>query len=237
MSSAVALRSDGRYQALVAGSAVALTGTALGLLFAEGAGILLRGGYLPERSLVAAVSAGLATAVGFTLTAVGYLFWADRGPAYLGLTRPTLREVGLIIGLTVTMIVLQLVAGLFVPGPESDVLTLLGGDQWLVFMLFAVFLINPAEELLFRGIVQSRFEESLGSVAAVLLAALFFAGAHVPTYVDPSPLETLGLFSIQTAFGVVIGAGYAVTGKLIVPIGIHALYSVYLYGLLFLGVG
>lgn len=224
-----------RRDALLVGVGVAFLGTLAGLALQRLAvGVGLRAS-LGSQSLAWIVLAGLTLATGFAGAATAYLYGTDRGPASLGLSVPALRELGCVIALTAACILAQGVYGLFVPIAESDVVLALSGREWLVFGAVAALLINPAEELLYRGVVQSRLGESLPTAAAVLLAGFLFALTHLPSYTDPTVAEALGLLGAQTLLGSLMGVGYARTGNVLVPVGVHSLYSVWLYGMLSAG--
>ena len=72
------------------------------------------------------------------------------------------------------------------------------------------------EELLFRGVIQAGLETSMGLWPALLLASLLFGLAHA---------MTRAYFIITFLIGLYLGALYAWTDQLLVPIVAHFLYD------------
>lgn len=78
--------------------------------------------------------------------------------------------------------------------------------------LFAGF----GEELLFRGVIQAGLENLIGAAAGLLLASLIFGLLHAitPAY-----------FFLATVMGLYLGLLYQLTGNLMIPCLVHALYD------------
>jgi membrane protease YdiL (CAAX protease family) len=73
------------------------------------------------------------------------------------------------------------------------------------------------EELIFRGILFRIIEERIGTWLALALTGLLFGAAHVV-----NPHATLwGALAIAVEAGAMLGAAYAATRNLWVPIGLH----------------
>ncbi len=103
--------------------------------------------------------------------------------------------------------------------PALDALRTPGVPAWVrLFAIVGPVVIAPvAEELFFRGIVQTYLKEMLGSRwRAVLLAALFFGAAH---YLQPQVVIPLASLAI------VLGFLYERRGSLIAPITLHVLFN------------
>ena len=73
-----------------------------------------------------------------------------------------------------------------------------------------------AEELLFRGVLQQWLEVRIGTIAAMVGAAVLFGLAHAITRTYAAVAAAIGLY---------LGWLLAVTGNLVVPIVTHALYD------------
>jgi len=86
----------------------------------------------------------------------------------------------------------------------------------LLLSVFAIAAAPVLEEMVFRGAIQRRLEESLGPAAGILLAALLFAAVHLQPWLLP-----LHLF-LGVAFGWVVYA----TGSLWTGIILHAANNV-----------
>nr|WP_303647111.1 CPBP family intramembrane glutamic endopeptidase [Haloarchaeobius salinus] len=96
-------------------------------------------------------------------------------------------------------------------------------------------LIGPAEELLFRGVIQGRLRESFGPALAIGITSLGFALSHVPSYwIGGSDLLTSGVFFALlgiAAGGIILGGIYERTKNLIVVALIHGLINAIAVGL------
>lgn len=75
---------------------------------------------------------------------------------------------------------------------------------------------GAGEEFLFRGVMQVALTPAIGPIPALLIASTAFGAAHwiTPTYA-----------AYATVFGLYLGGLFIMTGTLIVPIIVHALYD------------
>lgn len=98
---------------------------------------------------------------------------------------------------------------------EQTIAPLFRGCSLIDFALIAV-AAGFAEELFFRGAVQGLAVRWAGLPLGLAIASALFGLAHLitPTYAV-----------IAAAIGLYLGALYAATGNLLVPIVIHALYD------------
>ncbi|WP_436926323.1 CPBP family intramembrane glutamic endopeptidase [Halosimplex amylolyticum] len=93
------------------------------------------------------------------------------------------------------------------------------------YMLPVTFLfVAPAEELLYRGLVQGLFRRAYGVVPAVLLASLFFGAPHYFALLGPGDTKLPSIVLI-TVLGLVLGALYELSENLAVPIVVHACWN------------
>lgn len=92
------------------------------------------------------------------------------------------------------------------------------GPAWkLLIVVSAVVLAPIAEELLFRGLIQSMLRRYLASPwLAVVLTSMLFAGMHMGQPKDAPALAALG---------VALGYNYERTGRLYPPMLMHALFN------------
>jgi hypothetical protein len=98
----------------------------------------------------------------------------------------------------------------------------------LVLIPAAFVLIGPAEELLFRGIIQRRLREGFGPAAGVALAAALFALVHV-TAVTGGLAARLTTVAVLFLPSLVFGSIYEYTGNLAVPAVVHGAYNATLF--------
>jgi hypothetical protein len=95
--------------------------------------------------------------------------------------------------------------------------------------------IAPTEELLYRGVVQASLYDVTSRPAAVVLASVPFALAHLPTlYADTTAPSAVAL-SLAAVFGLSLAFGWlhARTDDLLVPVAVHGGYNCAVFCLLY----
>ncbi|HDI86685.1 MAG TPA: CPBP family intramembrane metalloprotease [Candidatus Korarchaeota archaeon] len=113
--------------------------------------------------------------------------------------------------------------------PETVSGTLLRGLpapwNWVAQAAYAFALLAPAEEVVFRGLIQGRLQESVGPVAAILIQSTIFGLAHgVPAALAWDRTLSIGYFLLGFSGGVILGSAFYLTGNSIVAPWIgHAL--------------
>lgn len=181
--------------------------------------------------------------VGFALAGALYLAATDRGWSYVDLRMPTRRGwkyvlLGFVGSLAFYFVVAILVQLLGLPSAENQVTDYIGNDQTMVLiMIVIVFLFNaPAEEFLFRNIVQKRLYDAFTRNRAVVIASVIFALIHFPVYAFYSPSLLATMVPVTVVFGgsIIFGTLYAKTDNLLVPITAHAVFNGFQFGLLYL---
>ncbi|MFC4540642.1 CPBP family intramembrane glutamic endopeptidase [Halosolutus amylolyticus] len=181
--------------------------------------------------------------LGFVLAGALYLAATGRGWSYVDVRFPSKRGWLYVVGGIVASLVFYFVVGLLVqvlslPAADSQVLEFIDDDQTmiLIMILIVVFFNAPAEEFLFRNIVQKRLYEAFTRLQAVGVASAIFALVHFPVYVvfAESALATLVSLSIVFGGSVIFGYVYARSDNLVVPIASHAAFNAFQFGLLYL---
>jgi uncharacterized protein len=235
----------GGVRALLA--ALAVTAAALAAALAAQLSFLLPAGALglelpPVAELLVALV--LIQGVGFT----GVSFWVMRSRrARLGwppLRWPSWIELRWVVRGTLLALAGALAGGLILAGlglePAMSELAEIGLEDRRVFLMLvplAFLLIGPAEELLFRGVVQRLLRRAMGPSPAVLLASLIFAGAHIVALTGGGLLAVVAAVAVLFLPGLVLGAVYERTGNLMVPILVHGAYDATLFLGLYLALG
>jgi membrane protease YdiL (CAAX protease family) len=103
----------------------------------------------------------------------------------------------------------------------------------LLWLVSPALLVGPAEELLFRGLVQPLLVDALGVVAGIVAMSVLFGVYHFPNVSDsPLRLDTsdVAQLSLSGSGGLVFGVMYVYTGTLLVPILGHSLHVALLFG-------
>lgn len=175
--------------------------------------------------------------VGFLVVGLGYLAWREDW-SLVGLHRPTLREGGLIVlgtvalagtvqglGFVVQQLGFEIAENVSVQAGQRNP-TLL-----LVFIPMQFLFVAPAEELVFRGILQGLFRRAYGIVPGILVAAAVFGLFHYPALVGESGVWVV--IGILAASGALLGALYEYTENIAVPLVVHGAWNAILYTVLY----
>ena len=187
------------------------------------------------RSSTFLIASLIATELAFLAVGLVYVLWRlDRSAVVF--RPPTRGDLGWITGGLIATLGVAL--GLTAVGRSIGVETTSSvlepyvvADPFVLLILGAlsVFLVAPAEELLFRGAIQTRLRRAYGQVLTVCLSSLLFASIHVLNFVGgPGGV----LFATTTIFGVglVLETVYERTHNLAVPVLVHGLYNAALFG-------
>lgn len=187
----------------------------------------------------------LGTVVGQYIGFMGMSLWylRRRGlswqsvKSYLGIRKPTLKEIGIIFGAWLLIMVGILTIGIIVeiisellgsePGEAEQEATRIFADnpEYVPVAIVMMFLVvGPCEEILFRGVIQGRLRERLSAPVAIAIASVFFALIHAPGFAGSIDGIILGL-SVLTVAGVVLGAVYEYTQNLVVVSLLHGFYN------------
>ena len=187
------------------------------------------------------VAAFVLSELGFVAAALVFLRRTDRDVDYLNLRVPDLRGVSFVVGGTVALFAFRLVAilaaqALGLPLAGNSV-TQLAEEGFLATLLalvpLSILVVGPAEELLFRGVIQRYLDETFSHAVAILVASVLFALIHFPTMY----LATPDLFAVSVTmvilFGlsILLGYLYVWTENLVVPILVHGFYDALLFGI------
>ncbi|MEF8830881.1 MAG: type II CAAX endopeptidase family protein [Halobacteriales archaeon] len=229
----------------------------LGLTVAGFVGILLVGlplrallevGASPAQDLVLQLIVSPLAEVAFVAVALGYVFVTDRGWDYVDFERPTAVGIGLAILATLGLLVLQFatIAVIQVLGlPSSSQGTMQRaareaaelGQPEIVLVLAPMMLlvVGPAEELLFRNVVQKRLYEAFARKSAVLVAGVVFAAAHLLSYASESAAAVFVSLASIFFISLLLGFLYEYTENLTVAALAHGLYNATLVVLLYVG--
>lgn len=219
---------------------VAFAGILTAIVLTLLAGVLIRGlgldlGVIGSVLLTLALTAGVA----FGGVSVAYVRFRGFGRSFIGIRRPTPRDLAW-VGAAYVLAILSVfgasvVVGLTGARPAPNQLSELGIAEPALLLLLvpiSLFLVGPGEELLFRGAVQGTLRRTFGPIGAVVIAAAIFASVHFMALtggVGPR-LTTIAILFLPS---LVFGAAYERTGNLVVPALVHGLYNSTLAVLLF----
>ncbi|MFC7323181.1 type II CAAX prenyl endopeptidase Rce1 family protein [Halorubrum rutilum] len=236
----------GRAVAVAIGTALLLGVLGPAIALASGGVVLgintVTGGLPLAASL--ALTLVLGQYVAFGGLALGYLAWRglDRAGivAYLGVRRPSLKEIGLVIGswalilvaITAVSAVIQQL-GTETASNQSAELAMQNPAIIPLLVAASFLVIGPSEEILYRGVVQGRLRETLSPAPAILIASAIFAAVHVMALTGgiSGRLTTIAILFFPS---IVFGAVYEYTGNLVVPALLHGLHNAVIFTILYI---
>ncbi|AEH35904.1 CPBP family intramembrane glutamic endopeptidase [Halopiger xanaduensis] len=172
--------------------------------------------------------------VGMFLAGAIYLVVTDRGWSYVDLHVPSKRGwgyvgIGIASMIAFYILVNVVVTVLSLPSAENEVMRFIENDQTMVLIMIGiVFFFNaPAEEFLFRNIVQKRLYDAFSQTQAIVIASVIFALIHFFSYAVSSTSLLATMVPIVTVFGgsLIFGYLYAKSENLLVPIAAHATFN------------
>jgi membrane protease YdiL (CAAX protease family) len=172
--------------------------------------------------------------VAFTGVSLAYLRYRGWSLRDIGVRMPSL-EGWIVLGVGfVGMLILWLVGsiGSFVVGQrlgierEPQAIFDIAQQDPFIFLLLgalSILIVGPTEELLFRGIIQTRIRETLGVAAGITAASAIFAFIHITGFASLAS----GLLGVSVLFfvGLVLALSYEYTGNLVVVAIMHGLFN------------
>jgi membrane protease YdiL (CAAX protease family) len=178
----------------------------------------------------ALVSAIALQAIGFGGVALMYVEFTERGHELVRVHVPTLREVGYFIG-GIVAVFLGLIAAtslirlIGIQPAESAIITGIRDPTLLLVLIpVSIVIVGPAEELLFRGLVQGRIKRAIGPVGAIVIASAVFASIHTFGLLG-SPWQMIATLSVIFVLALILGSLYELTGNIVIPAIVHGLYN------------
>lgn len=226
---------DPRIQALVVAPAIGFSGIvaagAIVLVVFIALGIV---GYQPSPLVLIGLSLVLVQGISFGGVASAYLIRTGRSPLSL-FDVPTLRDVVVAVGGFFGSLVILIAASTLVqqagaPTAENEIAQFGAENPEVLLLLIpaAFIFIGPGEEILFRGVVQSRLRKAFSPWVAIPLASVIFGAVHYValTGAPSGRIVTIGILSTLT---LVFGATYEYTDNLVVPSFIHGAYDAVLF--------
>lgn len=171
--------------------------------------------------------------VGMGLAVYAYLRWRSEGDLF-EVDLPSLTDIGWAVGGFVALFVVLFAVSWVVQALGAETATNqvveLGQQNPVLFLYMipvTIFLVAPAEEALFRGVVQGLFRRAYGLVPGVILASALFGVAH---YLALTGGGKVTYIAVAAGLGLVLGAVYELTENLAVPIAVHGLWNTILFG-------
>ncbi|MEZ3115245.1 lysostaphin resistance A-like protein [Halobaculum sp. MBLA0147] len=182
------------------------------------------------------VTRTVAQFVGFALACVAFLYYAEERDL-VSVRRPSRREAGLIVGGLVGLLAVQfaLLFGLQALGigtGQNRAITAAGRTPvyFLLMIPVSLLVVGPAEELLFRGVVQGHVRDAVGAPGGIAFASLLFGAIHLPGVMGGLPAQ-VAYVGVATVLGAILGVLYERTDNVVVPSLTHGGYNAVLFGI------
>jgi len=176
---------------------------------------------------------------GFLLV-TGWYALAVRDEPLIPWATPGRRELGLIVAGIVILVganngITRLFAAVDVSLGDNAAVTIGTGEPayLLTMVAFSLLVVGPAEELLFRGVVQGRLRETWGVWPAILAATVLFGLSHAS--VAGGVAGIAAYIVTATLLGVLLGYLYERTNNIVVPAVIHGVNNAVIFAWLYLG--
>ena len=178
--------------------------------------------------------------IGFGGVSLAYLAYRGWPSNLLQVRMPSLLDVGWVIGGFFLLYgalfgILMLFFVIGIQPAEHDIADsgIENPEIFLLLIPFHFLIVGPAEELMFRGIIQGKFREYLGPIASITFASVIFAAFHFTAYLSPNPGEIIAALSVMLLLSILLGIIYELTDNLVVPALIHGAYNAVQMALLY----
>jgi len=178
--------------------------------------------------------------VGFYAVCLWYLQWRGDDGSLFDISVPSLREAGwALLGLVALLVGVQALGAVLAQfgittAEHSAISKGQANPEYFLYLIPVTLLfIAPAEELLFRGIVQGLFRRAYGVVPGVAITSVLFGVVHITALLQSGAgrLSILATLALTAALGSILGALYEWTQNLSVTVMAHGVYnSVLFYG-------
>jgi hypothetical protein len=222
----------GKLRATAVATGVSATGIVLSVFTAIPVLLFVEIGPDGSTSLVGFAALFVASYVGFLLTALGFLRYTGKGLAFFDLEWPSRRDLkyvaGGIVAIFAVVFALGVVYALIEVETTPNAITEPGYEDpnfLLVLVPLVIFVNAPAEELLFRNVVQKSLYGPFSRRGAVLTTSAIFALVHIPSYYHPDPIVIASSITVIFGGSIVFGWVYARTDNLVVPSLVHGLFN------------
>jgi len=175
-----------------------------------------------------------------------YFKYTDRGMDYIDIDQPTPKQIlfialGVVFLLTIGVIISVVTTILGVSGSEHQIYKLattegsgVSTTTVLVLIPLSILFVGPAEEFMFRGLVQKSLYEDHSKNESIMIASVFFSAIHIFAYFTAGLEQALISLTTILILSVFLGYMYAKTENLLVPALIHGCYNAALFALLYL---
>jgi len=175
----------------------------------------------------------------FVVASLAFLRSRGESVRDIGVAVPDVRELALVVLGLGAVFVLVISLGLALQALDLQGASNATADtaqevpsSLLLLIPIAIFVIGPAEELLFRGVVQRRIREVASAPVAIASASALFAVSHVIALIGDLSAMAVTVFVLFVP-ALVFGILYEYTKNVVVTALVHGLYDAVIFGLLY----
>lgn len=208
-----------------------------GLFVSAGGGVLDAVGVNSDSPTAQVVDTAM-NFLGLLVVPLVYLAWREDW-GLVGAASPSIRDFATIVVGAVVLIAFMNGAEQFVSWlgfqPAENAAVESGRENpelFLYYLPIVLFLNSPAEELLFRGVVQGLLRRAYGVVPGILGAAAIFGLVHYSALVASGSAGAYLVIALGS--GIILGILYEYTENILVPIVVHAIWNCLVYLSLYL---
>ncbi|MCT9095046.1 CPBP family intramembrane glutamic endopeptidase [Haloarchaeobius sp. HME9146] len=171
--------------------------------------------------------------IGLTLVGVAYLTLTGRGWRFLDLKPLDRESLKAVVGFTVLAVSFVVVVGILTTVTSLETSEnvnlapgLAGNTDYLLLLVLVALLVNgPAEEFLFRNVIQKSLYRVFSRRAAIVVTSLIFALVHIPAFWTTNYGALATSLSVIFVGSLVFGTAYAKTESLTVVALVHGLFN------------
>lgn len=179
--------------------------------------------------------------IGISITTYLYLISSGEGDSYIDVDSESvdLEFVAIVslcivicLALTLLFNMITSLLGISASVTPVDLSTVRATLPVGLFAATVLFFNAPAEELLFRNVIQKRLEGDSTALISILVSSVIFITLHIPKLGSGGiGIETVAALILLFVVSTVFGATYYLTGSLFAPILTHAAYNLIQLGL------
>lgn len=181
---------------------------------------------------------------------IGYLFfrYTEKDLDFVDIHRPSLKHlitailsVGVLLLFAVILEQILTVIGFpmsdhqiydMATSPEGG----LSPEFILLLIPISILIVGPAEEFVFRGLIQKSLYSNFTTKMSILLTSTIFALIHFPAYLTGTIADAIATLLVIFGLSIILGAIYAHTENVVVPALTHGIYNAVLFLFLYLEV-
>lgn len=180
----------------------------------------------------------LAIVLGTVTFGALYFKFSDKEISYIDVNIPNKRDGAIIIFggilLLLTIYLMSIVTTVFDTSSSDHTMTTVSQSEIspafvLMLVPLSFIAIAPAEEFVFRNIVQKGLYADFTKVSAVGISSLIFVLVHIPTYATGNIEQVLMSLIHIFILSVILGGAYVYTENLMIPIIMHGTYNASVY--------